>query len=316
MPPVLEQAEQDLIDAEKAAEKAEQEAEAKRQARGDYVENEDDPDALESIAGDDDKPHEKAVPYARFNEVATERDKERDDRLRAEGERDALRRQIEGGASTPAKPKEPALDVEALRDQANEAMIEGDTDKANTLRRQANAAEREQVIREAEERALTRMRAEEGQKEIARAARAVLKEYPFLDSNNAAEQDPEAIEMVVAERDKNMRTKGMSPGEALTAAANRVGKLILRERAIAAKGNGHDEDEEPPTKRRDPAADRQTQAIVRGANAATRQPAPPIGGKGDRAAQMRDPDPSKMTDAEFEKLTPAEKSRLRGDVVE
>lgn len=316
MPPVLDQAEQDLQDAEKAAEKAEQEAEAKRKARGDYVDDTDDPDALKTIAGeDDDKPHEKAVPYARFNEVATERDREREDRIRTEGERDALRRQLEGGgAATPAAKKD-AVDVEALRDQANEAMIEGDTDKANTLRRQANAAEREQLLNEATEKAVARIRAEDGQREIATAARAVCKAYPFLDSNNAAEQDPEAIEQVVALRDSYMR-KGDTPGEALTKAADRVGKLILRERAIAAKGNGHDDDDEPAPKRRDPAADRTTQAIVRGASAAARQPAPPIGGKGDRAAQMKDPDPSKMTDAEFEKLTPAEKSRLRGDVVE
>jgi hypothetical protein len=299
-----EQAEQEL----RNAEEAEAKAEAKRQARGDYVDDEQDPEALSTIAEDDDKPHEKAVPYARFNEVAADRDREREDRLRIEGERDALQRQLEGrGTGEPAKKTE-AVDVEALRDQANEAMIEGDTEKANTLRRQANAAERAQLLNEAEERAVTRIRAEEGQREILRAAAAVIKDYPFLDSNNAAEKDPEAIEQVVALRDTYMRTKGMTAGEALTKAAERVGKLVLRERAIAAN-----DDDEPAGKRRDPAADRSTQAIIRGASAAARQPAPPIGGKGDRAAQARDPDPTKMTDAEFDKLTPAEKSRLRGD---
>ena len=325
---VLDKAEQDLQDAERA----EEAAEAKRRERGDYVEGNDDDDAAAETVDADagaDKAEDKAddkrkdntprVPSWRLKEESSRADREREDRLRVEGERDALKKQLEGRAE-PEKKKD-VVDVDALRDQANEAMIEGDTAKANTLRRQADKAEREQIKTEAKAEALAELRAEEGQREIVRAARAVVKDYPFLDSNNAAERDEEAIEQVVALRDTYVRTKGMTPGEALTAAAERVGKLVLRERALAAKANGEDEDEDEAAddkggKKKDPAAERTAQAITRGANAARKQPAPPIGGKGERAAQMKDPDPSKMTDAEFEKLTPAEKSRLRGDVVE
>lgn len=283
-----------------------------RRERGDFVDDDDSPDDGKKAAAEDDAPKDegddsddgkkddedrKPPPYSRFKAVTVERDEERTARLRLEGEVAALRRQLESGGKPPPAP-EPPVDIKALRKQARDAMLEGDTEKAAELDNQAD----EEMQRRADERAAQRIAHELAMSDLRRTAEQIAAEYPFLDSNSP-DADPDAIDLVVAQRDVNIRN-GMSMAEALAKAAKKVGKMF----APAAKDDkGGD----------DPAGERTKQAILRSAKAANAQPAAPAGGRGDRSrVQSGEPlDVSKLSEEEFAKLPEKERAIARGDFV-
>ena len=279
--------------AEQVVESTEEELEERAKAKAD-----DEPDAaaLAAIAGEDDD--DKAVPYARFKQVSKAFRDEQEARLRLEGEAGALRQLAK--APAPTDKAAVKVDVRELRKLANDALLEGNADKATQLHAQADDALREEGANLGTERAMARMRQESIQERLDDAAERMAEKYPFLDSASP-EADKAAIAEVVEWRDFYM-SKGVSPAKALERAAAKIGEPVLKATTKA----GVDDDD-------DAAAQRERQAIVRGALAAKRQPPPPSGGKGDRAAQSQLPDVSKMTDEEFDKLTASEKARLRGD---
>lgn len=300
---------------------------AKRRARGDYVDEDGegegtDPDALAAIvAGEGGKPGKKKgdaaegedddakadVPYPRFKEVNDKYTTERDLRMRAEGRAEAAEELAKSGQRAPAEKKDdvPEVDIKALRKAERAAMMEGDTDKAAEFGDKADAAIFAKAKKEATAEALHTTASATATEKLNDAAETMIEKYPFLDSN-AAEANSKAIAEVIEWRDFYI-SKGESPARALTKAADRIGAPILK----ASKDD--DEDDEPAAgKKKD---ERTEQAILRGADAANRQPPRASGGKGDRAGQAGNPDVSKMSDEEFAKLTKAEKARLREDAV-
>lgn len=293
-----------------------------RRARGDFVDDDppnddppdDDPndgkkvgeDEPNTTPADDDgkKPDDdrRPPPYSRFKEVTVERDEERAARLRLEGENAALRRQLETGGKPPPEPTAP-VDIRALRKAARDAMLEGDTEKAAELDAQAD----EEISRRSRSEAVAEMEQRNAIRDLNAAANRMIQKYPFLDSQSE-DADEEAIDLVIAARDANIR-KGMAPAEALEKAADKIGRLFSKE---GGDGGGKKDDAG------DPAGDRARQAITRNAAAANRQPPPPTGGRGERGRVTESGDKinvAAMSDEEFRALPEAEKARIRGDFV-
>src|SRR5579862_2653334 len=295
---------------EQIDESIEQDDEAKRRARGDFVDEESkdeeskdedvDADALAAVVGEED---DDFVPKGRFRQVNKAFREEQEARLRLEGENAALREVAKAAPTQQAKSVE-KVDVRALRKQASDALLEGDSAKATELHAQADAALLEQGATIGTERAIARIRAEAMQERLDDAAERMAEKYPFLDSTSA-EADKAAIAEVVEWRDFYM-SKGMPAHRALERAATKIGEPLRKGQTKAEGGETPD----------DLARRREALALSRAGDAARRQPAPITGGKGERASKAEAPDDvAKLTDAQFKSMPAAEKARLRGDVV-
>jgi hypothetical protein len=191
----------------------------------------------------------------------------------------------------PQKQAEPEADLKALRKARNDALLEGDSEKAAEIEDQIDTVKDRQLTATITARAERSMQ----ERELQQTAAAVARDYPFLDTNNA-EANRDAIDETLALRNVYIN-KGYSWSEALRKAADRIAK------DYGGKVEGDD-----LSRRRD------ALALSRGATAARAQPTQMAGGKGMRAANDSSAgDVSKMTDAEFRKLPESEKRRLRGD---
>lgn len=289
MTPEEQQAEQDRIA---------QEAADKKAARGDEVEGGEDGDLsaddLAAIAGDAEP---KSVPYSRFREVNQRAQEERDARLRAETEAEMLRRQ----AMPPAPPAEPEVDLKALRKARNDALLEGDTEKATEIDELIETERDRQLANKIRRDTVAEMTTAQDRRELARTAAAVVKEYPFLNSASEDRNDA-AIAEVLEWRDFYASKGTMTLAEALEKAVDKVAPAYAPAKAGAADD--------------DLARRRQAIALSRGATTAARQPSPPTAGKGARASgDSPIKDVETLSDDEYAKLPASEKRRLRGDAV-
>ena len=234
------------------------------------------------------------IPKARFDEVnnAKKAAELREATLLAEI--DALRKGEVKPEAVKEAAAEAAPDVGALEEQYADALMDGDRDKARELRMQINAIIRDSAVQEIEHRSSKAI--ESGN--INAAAAAVIAQYPeFDDAGESA--NAEAIDEMVEMRDFYITSKGMSPAEAITKAAEKVARMY----GLGAKA---DPEETPAVD------DRTVVAIRRGAAVAAGQPNTSAVGVGTRqdAAKVNI---QTMSEEQFEALPEAEKKRMRGD---
>lgn len=262
-----------------------------------------DPDVLRELAGEDEKP--RMIPHARFNEVNESLKAEREARLRLEEELARAR----GAAPVPEEKQEadqPAVfDFEDADARLDEAMYEGDSDKAKQIRAEIRAAERAELERLAEEKAEARYQArmeaqqqKQAQTEFEQAAARAAAKYSFLDGNSP-DLDEEAVGEVIALRDAYVG-RGMGFAEALTKAADRVAKLYGHAEA--------DDDADPPAKEKQRlTADQIARNLEREKQIPARDK-----GVGERANRI---DYENLSEDEFDNLSESEKRKARGDFV-
>lgn len=254
------------------------------------------------------------MPHGRFHEVNERRkqvERERDE-LRIENERlragSAGKESDSNNAPSPPAPAAPEFDFDEKEKTYLDALMEGDTGAAATIRREINAAVMAQARRETAEL----MRAEFTQREQQQAqasahralqaeAQAVVDKYPYLDT----EEGGDAMDMIIARRDA-LVAKGQAPHEALRAAADFIAPRFAPAGAVI-----------PPAKDlpKAPAQTdlRESAARTRGAQASVAQAPAPLAGMGNRAVSGDALDVNRMDDDQFSRLSDAEKSRLRGD---
>jgi hypothetical protein len=255
-----------------------------------------DPDALRSVAEGGD-----TIPRARFNEVNTELQAEREARLRAEGAL-AERRAIAGGEGEggegggAAKP----VDLKELNRQYRTKLMEGDEDAADAIMDQIQAETLARATDAADQRAIAR----ENARLLNVAASEVVAEFPFLDSKNAKTLNKAAVAEVVEWRDFYM-AKGEAPDVALRKAAKKVGPLY------APNGKGDDDGDGRP----DPNAQRTANSAKKAAVAAGAQaPRTPTAGGG-RTTRTTEVDVAGMSENAFRNMSEEDKRKERGDVV-
>lgn len=268
-------------------------------------------DGGQSAADGADEPEDErgqrspGIPKGRFNEV-NERRKE----LESENER--LKRELaEARAAQPAAPAAPAaahvataaqpeaavFDVAAKEHEYATALIEGDTARAAKIRGEINSHLVEQATQQAEGNIARRSAAQLLQDEV----KATLSAHSWLDTPEGAD----ALDLIVAARDRAI-AQGVAPHLALRSA---VAKIAPRFKPT--------EDDDTPsgdlpgsTKAGDT---RPSEAVRRGAADAVAQPPAMQVGVGNRATPASRVDVTAMDDEQFAALSPAEKSRLRGD---
>lgn len=255
-----------------------------------------DPEDLADLAGNGKA---KMVPHARFNEVNETLKSERAARLALEEELARTRGQVPPKQEQQKDEPKP-YDFDAAEDLYNEAIMGGETEKAKAIRREIRQEEQKQFERAAEEKAAATYDARR-QQDVQQAAQAALQAaadnayetYPFLNSESE-DKNEDAIEMVVAVRDANMR-KGMEPAEALRKAVAKVGPMYS--------------DKKPPEGGEEERRSAREQVIKRNLEREKQIP-PRDQGLGERSRVI---DYGKLSEDEFDALPEAEKRRARGD---
>ena len=245
------------------------------------------------------EPEEKkvaSIPKSRFDEVIAERNAEREANAELKRRLEAL----EAATKTkePDPKKEEAKSIDALELEYANFMMEGDIEKAVKLRGQINAAIREQAEAAAEQKISAR-EAERSQKAIANELAAmsaqVVKDYPYLDTEEGALVIPQ----ITALRDAYV-AKGESPANALRKAADFIAPKF--------DPNPQDKDEPKPEAKQD---GRTAAAIARGIKDSAAQP-PQMSGVGNRAMETVKRDVTRMSEEEYDALPDAERKRLMG----
>jgi len=235
------------------------------------------------------------VPIGRFNEVNTEK-KELAARLEAaEAELERIRTTALQKPAPPTEPEKPVFDEDAQESAYTEALLDGDTAKANAIRKAINANIREQAVATATETIRGESVAREQTSTLANASQQAVADFPYLDTPDGAE----AVELIIASRDRRV-TQGVPIAEALRQAVEAIAPKFAPAK-------------DTPDVVADPAKDtRSANALARGAADSVAQPPAILAGIGNRATAQK-VDVSQLTEEQFDALTPAEKKKLRGD---
>jgi len=243
----------------------------------------EDPDASE--------PEEtsKVIPQSRFNEVNQRYKEEREARLKLEEDLARLKGQQ---APPEAGDEAPPVDLDALEDQLDAAILDGDTATARALRREIRQLERQQLeqsaLQAAQRQFEEREQREESQR-LTQVAAQISEQYPAFNPKSE-HADPVLIDMVISYRDR-LIASGSRPSEALARAAETVAQ-----RALPAP---------PPAQ---PAA-----AKVDAQKNLAREAQIPARAQGSKGARSHAVDVASLSDAEFSRLSEEDLRRARGD---
>ncbi len=242
------------------------------------------------------------IPQPRFNEVIKQRDAEREARIRAE-ERNRVLEELMGksqggGNAGDAEDESPAIDLNELRRQRADALIDGDVDLVNELDQKIE----DEISERAAARAIEQMNNQQVQSRFKSVAAESYEKFPFLNLNGP-EPNEDAIREVVEWRDFYY-SKGKPLDQALAEAVAKVGPLYAK--AAPAAIDGQDGGGK--------AGERTREAISRNANM-RQPPRTSEAGAGDRSEGPKVPNINDLSDEEFEALSDKEKAQLRGDTV-
>ena len=232
----------------------------------------------------DDKAH--MVPKSRMDEEIARR-RQLEDRLA----------KLEESAKPEVAP-EPEFDFDGKEAEYMDAVLDGETDKAQKVRKEIRSAERDSMAKELRGEIHNTTNVTKQQLDLDVAVSDMMASYPVLDSNS-----DQADTDLIADANELMgmyADKGMAQADALRKAvrmtlASSMPEL-LQPKAVETK----------------PAAKKRETDVNAKLEAANKQPAKLAG----ESAATRDNDVvniSTMTDSDFEKLSEAQMHRLRGD---
>ena len=247
-------------------------------------EEEVEEDVEEAAVKPDEKSH--MVPKSRMDEEIARR-RQLEDRLA----------KLEEGSKPDVAP-EPEFDFDGKEAEYMDAVLDGETDKAQQVRKEIRSAERESMAKELRKDIHNTTNVTKQQLDLDVAVSDMVASYPVLDS-----QSDEANADMIADANELMgmyAQKGMTQADALRKAvrmtlASSMPEL-LQPKAVESK----------------PAAKKRTTDVKKKLEAASAQPAKL---KGESAATRGNEvvDISTMTDSDFDQLSDAQMKRLRGD---
>lgn len=290
-----------LID---VADKAEQDEDASEEEAPESVESEEEEEVVaedddeyeyEYVVEEDEAVDEAAeakkhmIPKRRLDDVVAKQRK-------AEQEAAELRKEL---AEALAKAQAiPAIDVRALSKQRNEAVLDGDLDKAAEIDEQLHAATQQTASEPIDMDALEAR--VEAKMELKSTLTSVFKEYPQLDTDSDVfDEDLNAEALVFQSAYLN---QGYLPAEAVRRAANAAVRVVRPELLT--------ETVEPK------AAVKTRKTNVKG-NVEASNAQPPKMNQGESGGKTSSEmvDITKLTDEEFDALPEATRARMRGDLV-
>ena len=284
---VADEAEAEEEAPEEEAEAAEGEEEVESELEGDEagLEGEEVEEEVEEVAAkSDEKSH--MVPKSRMDEEIARR-RQLEDRLAKLEER-----------SKPEEAPEPEFDFDGKEAEYMDAVLDGETDKAQKVRKEIRSAERDSMAKELRKDIHNTTNVTKQQLDLDVAVSDMMASYPVLDSNS-----DQADADMIADANELMgmyAEKGMAQADALRKAvrmtlASSMPEL-LQPKAVESK----------------PTAKKRTTDVKQKLEAANKQPAK-LAGESAATRGNDVVDISTMTDADFDKLSDAQMKRLRGD---
>lgn len=229
------------------------------------------------------------IPKRRLDDVVAKQRK-------AEQEAAELRKEL---AEALAKAQAiPAIDVRALSKQRNEAVLDGDLDKAAEIDEQLHAATQQTASEPIDMDALEAR--VEAKMELKSTLTSVFKEYPQLDTDSDVfDEDLNAEALVFQSAYLN---QGYLPAEAVRRAANAAIRVVRPELLTAT--------EAPKV-----AAKARKTNVKGNVDASNAQPPKMNQGESGGKTSSEMVDINKLTDEEFDALPEATRARMRGDLV-
>lgn len=232
------------------------------------------------------------VPYARFREV-NESKRQLEEQLAAmQQEVQALKAGRQPDAAPVTAPAPGAFDVDAAEEQYAQALLDGDTKAATSIRREINQHISDSALQRFEHTSRQQESATKAQDVVARA----LQEHPWLDQEEGAA----ALEMI----------------EAMVLAKTTAGvpRHLALENAIAIVAPRFAPDSPPVGlgNRNAPVDTRLERADKRGAADSLLQPAAVQAGMGNRATAPKIDDSTKLTDDQITNLSKDEMAKALG----
>ena len=287
---VADEAEAEEEAPEEEAEAAEGEEEVESELEGDEAglegeEVEEEVEEAEEVAAkSDEKSH--MVPKSRMDEEIARR-RQLEERLAKLEER-----------SKPEEAPEPEFDFDGKEAEYMDAVLDGETDKAQQVRKEIRSAERDSMAKELRKDIHNTTNVTKQQLDLDVAVSDMVASYPVLDSNSE-----QADADMIADANELMgmyAEKGMAQADALRKAvrmtlASSMPEL-LQPKAVESK----------------PTAKKRTTNVKQKLEAANKQPAK-LAGESAATRGNDVVDISTMTDADFDKLSDAQMKRLRGD---
>lgn len=286
---------------------------AEAEDRGDNLEPEVSQESLKSLVksapvDDEDLPNQShgiSIPKARFDAV-NNKAKEAERQLEiANAELATLRAGKPPANAAAPQVEQPAatqpealnnVSLRALRKEYHQALMDGDTDKAEELTDKIDA----QVIAIAEYRVEQRQASKAVANSMAEVTTQALKDYPFLDTPAGAD----ALDAIIAGRDRRIQG-GMGAVQALSEAVSAIAPRFAGEQ---------DANQVQGLESKKGLTDTRTSnAVARGARDSNSQPASLLAGQGNRTTASRPLNGEDMTEEQFSNMTQAEKKAARGD---
>ena len=269
------------------AEAAEGEEEVESELEGDEaeLEGEEVEEEVEEVAAkSDEKSH--MVPKSRMDEEIARR-RQLEDRLAKLEE-----------SSKPKVAPEPEFDFDGKEAEYMDAVLDGETDKAQKVRKEIRSAERDSMAKELRQDIHNTTNVTKQQLDLDVAVSDMVASYPVLDSNSEqadADMIADANELMGMYADRGMaQADALRKAVRMTLASNMP--ELLQPKAVRSK----------------PALKKRTTDVNKKLEAANKQPAK-LAGESAATRGNDVVDISTMTDADFEKLSDAQMKRLRGD---
>lgn len=251
----------------------------------------------QSTDGKTSRHSDQRIPKARFDEVNEAR-KEAERRAQV-AEEELTRVRAAAQPAPPPPPAEPAFDLAAKEREAIDALLDGDTEKATSIRMEINA----HIAKTAEEAAEQRITRKSVEAELAKASAQAVADYPYLDTPAGAE----ALQLIIWKRFA-LQEQGHAPAEALRLAVAAIAPKFKPD--DAAGGDNTPGRGSPSTDK--PSDTRTAKALERGLRDSQAQAPAMTAGIGNRQTAGK-VNVETMTDEQFNELPIAEKRRLRGD---
>ena len=287
---VADEAEAEEEAPEEEAEAAEGEEEVESELEGDEAglegeEVEEEVEEAEEVAAkSDEKSH--MVPKSRMDEEIARR-RQLEERLAKLEER-----------SKPEEAPEPEFDFDGKEAEYMDAVLDGETDKAQQVRKEIRSAERDSMAKELRKDIHNTTNVTKQQLDLDVAVSDMMTSYPVLDSNS-----DQADADMIADANELMgmyAERGMAQADALRKAVRMTLAAsmpeLLQPKAVESK----------------PTAKKRTTDVKQKLEAANKQPAK-LAGESAATRGNDVVDISTMTDADFDKLSDAQMKRLRGD---
>lgn len=300
----------DEDDQDDEADDAEDDAEDEDPAEDEDEDLESDSDDADDEEDEDEEPKSKKhfIPKSRYDSVA-QRNKELQARLDALESEQATEAQQQARSD---REKELNDQIDSLDEKINEALLDGEAEEATKLRREQRAVERELFKLESTETSKSEANNMREQMRLDLTIDQIEADFPQLNPKDEKAFDQALVDQIQELREAYDATGKYSPSQSLLKAV----QMFVKDEPAAEDIDAGDEPPAKPKKNaKEVVAKRKKKAVEKAVDAAKKQPpnTDDVGEDSDKGGITKEIDPSRLSEADFDKLPAETLRRLRGD---